>query len=919
MTHELPVADDVRRRTAPPAPEPDARVGLSTFARQRRLLGLCLAVALLGLLLAHRAEVADAGGVEASLAAVLARHGLRLERESLLWLGPPVGSLRHRPALFVARHAGEPPDIWYADIQSTGGGAVLDVAFRTDVSHTSGAAEHRPLRAGHHVLYASEVDGGYAALVVLDLSGEPRAVTAGWPLRARVQNAITDLEDTGRWSGFGRRRYALSPPAKKLSAHVVDGRFVVVADGTRIVIDPRRAMPLEGAHRLEMGPTGKGMPGTITWVVDTVRKLSFVGPRPIAWLENRVYGITDFLTRGFHHVVGTNTEAEVARDLSVPTRREQARLRAALDAAGPELGWPPRPLRPQLSPAVPGEGVFIPVADEAFVRRNPNAPPALYQTFLRVNPDRDFTRVYITVWDPRQVQLHIVSGTREPESATGETGSGMVPRDARTLEHLVGAFNGGFQAMHGEFGMMAHGRVYLPPKPWAATVAVYDDGRVGMGSWLPPPPHTRDYDEAWAIAQIPAHMVSFRQNLTSVVEDGRYNPWGRWWWGAAPLEADQQTYIVRSGVCLTREGYLAYFWGESMGPEQLGKAMLATRCVRGIHLDMNSPHTGFELYRVDRAGAPRPSLPHPLTADEAQGTVSYVRGFVFRARKAVRSMTPMRFPRYIERDPRDFFYLTLEPALPGADLVVTRGSRGEGAFTTQGLPQAGWPFAFARAWLGGEAGSRTWLVRVDTRRVVPAPVRAGHGGRILGWLTGGKALAEPAAPFALYTVHAELGMRYAVGRPPEGAQVVIGGSDLSTVADAGAAIGVDGEGFLVYAERQRGEHTRLVDRMGAAGVQRAIALPTGVRLAFAVDGQTAAPDAYLRPVDTKTAMPLYADEQPATEILFPDVSPRPYSVWARMQDTRVRYFRKGPPRFTRDAAQTEPQGDGGHGARGQRR
>ena len=53
-------------------------------------------------------------------------------------------------------------------------------------------------------------------------------------------------------------------------------------------------------------------------------------------------------------------------------------------------------------------------------------------------------------------------------------------------------------------------------------------------------------------------------------------------------------------------------------------------------------------------------------------------GYAFRARKLVRNM-PHRAPRYIQRNPRDFFYLTLRPVLPGPAL-----SSGE-ALSTAGL------------------------------------------------------------------------------------------------------------------------------------------------------------------------------------------------------------------------------------------
>jgi hypothetical protein len=91
----------------------------------------------------------------------------------------------------------------------------------------------------------------------------------------------------------------------------------------------------------------------------------------------------------------------------------------------------------------------------------------------------------------------------------------------------------------------------------------------------------------------------------------------------------------------------------------------------------------------------------------------------------------------------------------------------------------------------------------------------------------------------------------------------------------------------------------LPGRLDAAGVGRAIDLPEGVRLAFALEGQTVAPDAYERPVATDQALSFLANERPAAEILYPEVEPRPYMHWYRMQDARVRYFRDdGPPRFT---------------------
>lgn len=889
----------------------DIRRQVPAFLRRRRRLLIVLGVVVVIGAVRQGGRGADAGSHEASLAAVLAQDGLEVDPAAVVWLDDaPRGLWSVRAAVFPGAHAGEPADLYYADVRVGDDGVVHDVSWVTNLTRTSSADEQPPLRAGHHVLYASQVGGRFDAITVLDARGEPEELTAGWPRRARLQNAVTNLQETGRADGFGSRRYNLVPPAESLRVEVRDGRFVVLADGDRIEIDPAREVPLAGADRVEPRPRAKGMPGTVSWVVDTVRNVSWIGPEPIEWLEHEVFGVKDLAERAWHAVFGSETEmAEVSEDMGVS--EEERRRRLALTAPDPELGWPPPPIEPVLSRPLQGEGEWIPVVDDPFVKSYPGAPPAFYQSFVRADPERTYTRVYVTIWDPRQVQLHIVAGTREPESATGETGAGRVPRDRETLTRLVAGFNGGFQALHGEFGMMADGRVYLPPKPWAATVAVYRDGRVAMGSWRGPPEGVRQYEERWAVEQIPDEMVALRQNLTSVVEDGEWNPWERWWWGAAPLNADEQVYIDRSGLCLTEEGYLAYFWGQSLGPEALGRAMLGTRCVRGMHLDMNSLHTGMEFYNIAPPEAPHPPLGREPTEDEYVGAVPDAESYTVRARKMVRSMTPMRFPRYIGTDPRDFFYLTLRPVLPGPPIEDADGGEGAGVFDTRGLPNAGWPHAFARAWLGGGQGERTWLVRIDPRRAPPAPVAPEGATRALAYLTGARAHAPETAPHALYAERLLIGWRWGVGRPPQGARVLLAGPPLAEQPDAGAALGVDPDGFLVYAERQAGARRSLAERMAQAGVTAAVALPPGVRLALVVGDHTVAPDAFERPLDPAEAIALVADERPRTEVLWPDVEPMPYRFWWRLQDTRVRYFREGPPRFVRGAGGTAVESDAG--------
>ncbi|MGB0680847.1 MAG: hypothetical protein ACPGUV_14445, partial [Polyangiales bacterium] len=541
---------------------------------------------------------------------------------------------------------GEVPDVYRLSVRVGQGGAIVDSRGLRNLTRSSSAAESQLVARGPFVAFVQRVQGRVQGVNILDLRGEPAGLTAGWSRLKRAQGALSNLQRSGSLRGIGQQRYRIEPPSAALRLTRQGSDFVLVLEDLRVTLDPVR--PATPHARVRWVAQHKAQPGSITWLVDIVRGLDFVGPAPIEWLEHRVFAVKDLAERLWHDWRG-DSDAE-ATDAMGHALARGARLPRA-DFSRPEAqqapGFPPAALRPRVRPVLPGEGRWVPVQDDPFARQLPAAPPAFAQTFLRTDPERKFTRVYLVAWDARQVQLHMVAGTVEPASATGETGSGMIPRDAWTLGHLVAGFNGGFQALHGEFGMMAQGRIYLPPKPWAATVAVHRDGRVSMGSWQGPPEGIDEYRSAWAIAQVPEDMWSFRQNLTSVVEDGRFNPWERWWWGAAPVNAQEQTYIDRSGLCLTAQGHFIYFWGRSLSAESLGAAMLAADCRRGLHLDMNLRHTGFEFYNAVPVGKAPAPLGRPLRDSEYDGPLPRTDGFHLRARKAVHRMQPMRFPRYV--------------------------------------------------------------------------------------------------------------------------------------------------------------------------------------------------------------------------------------------------------------------------------
>jgi hypothetical protein len=280
---------------------------------------------------------------------------------------------------------------------------------------------------------------------------------------------------------------------------------------------------------------------------------------------------------------------------------------------------------------------------------------------------------------------------------------------------------------------------------------------------------------------------------------------------------------------------------------------------------------------------------------EYEGPIEEGLGFAFRARLAVKTMAPLRFPRYLGRDPRDFFFLTLKPVLPGPALVL--GDRAV-EFSTDGLPHAGWPHAFARAQIPLEpAGERAaaWVVRIDPRRAIAEPLAPPEPRKPLARLVGVDVDAPGAV--ALYATRVRGLLRYGIGEPPLDSVVMLRGQAIGPGVKATRALGIDRDGYLLYAESDQQAADPLVARLRAAGVDLALALPATARLVFALeDGRYVSVDGE-HELPANEGLLLLAETRPAAQVLFADVRPMPYQRWGWLQGQRVRYFPSGPPRF----------------------
>lgn len=209
--------------------------------------------------------------------------------------------------------------------------------------------------------------------------------------------------------------------------------------------------------------------------------------------------------------------------------------------------------------------------------------PLAYRAVLQPDPTRGYAHAVIVAVNLRRTRLHFVLGYQEPVSDHQFDRPGVIPPQDSQPGILLGAFNGGFQAKHGQFGAMADGQVALPARDGLGTLVIYQDGRVALG--------------AWGTDIVPsADMQSWRQNGPLMVSHGDINPhtadfdpraWGFVFGGGVAT--------FRSGVGLSKDGQtLFYVIGPSLTTQSLAAAMHQAGVWSGMQLDINRPWTRFD-------------------------------------------------------------------------------------------------------------------------------------------------------------------------------------------------------------------------------------------------------------------------------------------------------------------------------------
>ncbi|MBW2455205.1 MAG: hypothetical protein JRI68_11875 [Deltaproteobacteria bacterium] len=521
--------------------------------------------------------------------------------------GRLVDVLFGRNVLFLAEtEAAGPRDLYRARVRVSREGRPLAVRSTTNLTHTPLGDEALLVARNRYVAFATQAFNRVQGVTVIDLDGAARP-NLGWA--RRLIWAIDNYRSVGTLRGLARREVVFGAPPSSAQIEL-QGHQLVLALG-----DPPQPASLDLV-------AGKLNPGSD----DRFDIQSWAAP---AWAKRLPEALCAQLRAQGDEAAADRLLASLATASHRLARwsNGSSRSRAAAEpqaaADGPATRWPPANIPSRFAQPLEGEGQWRPPQLDWLPK--PTAAigepePYLVETVIRPDPDRPDADVRLVAIDTRQLELRIEAGFEVPRPQSGPRGRGAIPPGDRS--RVVAAFNGAFQRLEPDAGIVVNRRVLVPPQPHRATVAVDVWGRTHLGSW-------------GDRSQLPRDVVSVRQHLDLLVEDGDINPHERERWGFPPEGGDFAT--ERSALCRTGAGLLVYGWGRQVTSTTLAEALLLAGCQDALHLDMSPGHGGFSYLNAQTD----PVRSHLLDP----------------------SMT-IRSDRFVQASPRDFFYLVVGDPTP---------------------------------------------------------------------------------------------------------------------------------------------------------------------------------------------------------------------------------------------------------------
>ncbi|HEY9151991.1 MAG TPA: phosphodiester glycosidase family protein [Anaerolineales bacterium] len=367
-------------------------------------------------------------------------------------------------------------------------------------------------------------------------------------------------------------------------------------------------------------------PSTGAQVADMIR--SAAGPQPVAviegvsfWMQDQINQFQSKTSGGKLGITldhqGTTQQAVAQANISIPQPKAQSRR---ISSAAPVIAQ-----QPTIATATPLPSTNVVSADPQIGWQaygpSVNGQPAMAQALLTLDPQRSYAGIAVVRIDLSLLQLHMEPGFLEPSHATDVVNAipnlGTIP--TADMSHLVAGFNGGFKAVNGKYGMVFNGVTLLTPVNSIATLALYKDGHVQIGTW------------AHDLFPADPNMVSFRQNCPPILSNGQIDP--RVYVDAPSLWGDtigNQSITWRTGLGITQDGrYLIYAVGNGTSVATLAQALLVAGAYNAMQLDINRHYAHFVTYSPSDGHLTAVQLLDQMESDPALYLTPHSRDFFY--------------------------------------------------------------------------------------------------------------------------------------------------------------------------------------------------------------------------------------------------------------------------------------------------
>jgi hypothetical protein len=229
---------------------------------------------------------------------------------------------------------------------------------------------------------------------------------------------------------------------------------------------------------------------------------------------------------------------------------------------------------PVVSPVLPGEGQWRVVVS------NKNGP-VVAEAYLRPSSQHSSYLAGVAWMRTSQLNFSLHPGYSDP----GQAGSWHTKDSVGGhLTGLVATWNGGFKIKDARGAFYLNGKQAGPMTNGAASVVIYQDRTLKIGSW------GRDF-------KMTSDVVAVRQNLKLLIDHGKIaqnvdaavqSNWGATIKGAY--------FVWRSGLGIRADGNLVYVAGDALSVRDLAVLLKNAGAVEGMQLDINPAWISYMWY-----------------------------------------------------------------------------------------------------------------------------------------------------------------------------------------------------------------------------------------------------------------------------------------------------------------------------------